>query len=135
MALRVLIRLDHLQVEKPNYKARSLDLLVGLSREKPAEKDRLAVYNTGLEVLIGGVIVLVIGVMFQFLEANITSRVPTGSDLPNWMQHLAWIFWVAPVCYLVSAPVLAVGVFLLYRAYRQLHLKDRRQMRLTPYDT
>jgi len=110
-------------------------LSIDLSRDKPVAKDRSTVYNTGIEVLVAGVIVLVIGVMFQFLEANIASRMPTGSGLPNWMQHLTWIFWVAPICYLISMPVLGAGAFLVYRAYRQLHLKDRRQMRLTSYGT
>ena len=70
-----------------------------MRKEKLAGKDRLTVYNTGIEALVAGVIVLVIGAMFQFLEANIASRTPTGSELPNWMQHLTWIFWVAPICY------------------------------------
>jgi len=108
-------------------------LSIDLSRHKPKENDRSTAYNAGIEVLVAGVIVLVIGVMFQFLEVNIASRMPTGSDWPNWMQHLTWMLWVAPICYLISMPALGVGAFLVYRAYRQLHPKDRQQMRLTSH--
>mgnify|MGYP001059451502 CR=1 FL=1 len=100
---------------------------------KAAEKDKLAAYNTGVETVVAGAIVLVIGVMFQSLEANIASRISGTTDLSYVMQHFVWIFWVAPFCYVVSAPILGVGVFLLYRAYRQTHPRDRQQMKLTLY--
>lgn len=102
--------------------------------QKPTEKDRLAVYNTGVNVLIAGAIVLVIGVMFQFFGAEIASRISPMADVPPWMQYFAWVFWLAPTCYLISAPTLGVGAFLLYRAYRKVHPKDKQQTRLTSYE-
>jgi len=101
--------------------------------EKPAEKDRLAVYNTGIETLAAGAIVLVVGMMFQFLARDIASRISGTTDLSYLVQHISWIFWVAPICYLVSALILGAGTFLLYRAYRQTHPQDKEQTRLTSY--
>lgn len=98
-----------------------------------AEKDRLAGYSTGIEVLAAGAIILVIGIMFQSLEANIASRISNMMDLPDWTQHIAWISWVPRICYVVSAPVLCIGAYLLHRIYRRSHPKDKRQSRLTSY--
>lgn len=107
--------------------------MVAVRGGKTVEKDRSEMYNTGAETLAAGAIVLVIGVMFQILGADITSRTPATTDMSSVMQHIAWVFWVAPFCYLVSAVVLGVGVYLLRRAYRRTHPRDRQQVKLTSY--
>jgi len=106
---------------------------VTMKKEKPVEKDKLAPYNTGVETVVAGAIVLVIGILFQSLGGNIASRITGTTDLSYLMQHIAWIFWMAPICYVISAPILGVGAFLLYRAYRRTHPRDKQQTRLTSY--
>jgi hypothetical protein len=54
-------------------------------------------------------------------------------DSPDWTGAIAWIFWAAPLCYLSSAISLCAGAFLLHRAYRTIHPKDKRQAQLTSY--
>jgi hypothetical protein len=104
-----------------------------LTKEKPTEKDKTAVYNLGIEVVVAGAIVLVIGVMFQLLGSDVTSRLSSMKDSPDWTGAIAWIFWAAPLCYLSSIITLSAGAYLLHRAYRKIHPKDKRQAQLTSY--
>jgi len=104
-----------------------------LKKEKTAEKDKASVYNLGVEVVVAGAIVLVIGVMFQLLGSDVTSRLSSMKDSPDWTGAIAWIFWAAPLCYLSSIITLSAGAYLLHRAYRKIHPKDKRQAQLTSY--
>lgn len=104
-----------------------------MREEKTAEKDKLAPYSLGIETLVAGAIILVIGMMFQSLGTNIASRISDTTDLSYVMQYFTWIFWLAPACYVVSAPIFGAGVFLLYRTYRRGHPSDKRQVKLTSY--
>mgnify|MGYP001107985608 CR=1 FL=1 len=107
--------------------------MVRLSEDKREEKDKLEPYNTGVQTIVAGAIVLVIGLLFQFMGDEVRSRLATVTEAPTWAESISWIFWVAPFCYVVGAPVMVVGSYLLHRAYSRMHPSDKAQKRLTAY--
>jgi len=104
-----------------------------LNKETSEEIDKLAPYNTGVQTIVAGAIVLVIGLLFQFMGDEVQSRLSTVTEAPTWAQSISWIFWVAPFCYAVGAPVLLGGSYLIYRAYSKMHPSDKAQRQLTEY--
>lgn len=118
----------------PPVSQRGCLCLVELSKETSEEKDKLAPYNTGVETIVAGAIVLVIGLLFQIMGDDVRSRLSTATEAPTWAQSIGWIFWVAPFCYAVGAPVLLVGSYLIYRAYSRIHPSDKAQKQLTEYE-
>jgi hypothetical protein len=105
-----------------------------LSEAKPEEKDRLEPYNIGVQTIVAGAIVLVIGLLFQFMGDDLRSRLATVTEAPTWAGAISWIFYVAPVCYAAGAPVVLLGSYMLYRAYRKVHPSDKAQRRMTEYE-
>lgn len=76
---------------------------------------------------------MVIGVLFQIMQADLTSRIPAGTDLSQIMQFFLWIYWVGPLCLLSSGAIVLIGVLALYRAYVKIHPRDEAQEKLTTY--